>query len=154
MIRLTTAVTASDGNRTYFKADEDCPIHNELRQLLLKTVGLVDLLRDSLRQFGDRIATAFVYGSVAAGEAGSQSDIDLMVVGEIGLADLAGPLKEAERQLGRQINPVILSPAEVSRKLKDRNHFLNTVRKGRKLFLVGEDQGLGKAFKRYEGQAA
>ena len=33
------------GNRAYFRADVDCPVFPEFRSVLLKTVGLVDVLR-------------------------------------------------------------------------------------------------------------
>jgi len=139
-------VKTIDGNRTYFKADPSCPIFPDLQQLLTKTVGVVDLLSESLLPFSKKIDVAFVYGSVAAGTAGSQSDVDLFVIGDIGLADLATVIRTAEQRLGREINPVILSPGEARKKLKEKDHFVRTVRRAKKLFLIGEEHELATAF--------
>src|SRR5437667_107535 len=64
------------GNRVYYKANETSPIFPELRQLLLKTIGLVDVLRQALRPLASKIRAAFIYGSVAASEERSSSDVD------------------------------------------------------------------------------
>ena len=69
-----------NGNRVYFQADAACPIFAELAQILAKTVGIVDVLREILEPLRDRITVAFVYGSVAASSERSTSDIDFMVI--------------------------------------------------------------------------
>lgn len=137
-----------DGNRTYFQADPDCPILPQLQEILVKTVGIVDLLRDQLEPLVKDISLAFIYGSIAAGSEVSQSDIDLMVIGKVGLSDVAAALKPAEERLGRSINPVILSVPEARRKLRDKQHFIETVCKGPKLFIVDKDHELAETLKR------
>lgn len=137
-----------DGNRTYFRADPNCPVLPQLQEILVKTVGVVDLLRAHLEPIAKDIAVAFIYGSIASGSAGSGSDVDLMVVGKVGLSNVSVAVRTAEEKLGRTINPVILSPAEAWRKLKDKQHFIETVRKGPKVFLVNQDNELAKAFNR------
>lgn len=136
------------GNRTYYHADQRCPIYPELTKILTKTVGVVDVARELLQPFSDRISVAFVYGSVASGTAGSGSDIDLLIVGDLGLVELSAPMEAAESRLGRAINPVILSPMEARHKLQNRQHFIESVRQSPKLFLLGEDHELGKALSR------
>ena len=91
-----------EGTRTYFRPDPRSPIFADLRNLLEKTAGAVPTLQDLLRPFADRIDAAFVYGSVARGEEHVLSDVDLMVIGNVGLSDLACRLRDAERRLGRE----------------------------------------------------
>src|SRR5262249_23222235 len=76
-----------EGRQVYYAANRMNPVFEELAGLLRKTAGLVDVLRDSLIPYRDRIAAAFVYGSLAAGTESARSDVDLMIVGDIGFAE-------------------------------------------------------------------
>lgn len=127
----------SDGNRVYFKPDPECPILQDLQNVLLKTVGLVDVLRDSLKPFSKKIASAFVYGSIARGEELSASDVDLMIIGSIRLSEIAPPLKDAETTLLRPVNPTVYTEGEYAKKLREGHSFLATVQSAEKLFVIG-----------------
>ena len=127
-----------DGNRVYFQADPDCPFRVELQGIMAKTAGLVDVLRGSLERLAKRIDWAFVYGSIARSEELSSSDVDLMVIGRVGLADLASALRDAERRLNRPVNPTVYARQEFAKKLKSGHHFLRTVLDGEKLFILGK----------------
>lgn len=126
-----------DGNRIYFQPDPQCPFLAELQGLMTKTAGLVDVLRDGLRPLQESIRFAFVYGSVARSEEGSSSDVDLMVIGQIGLADLAPTLRKIERPLARSVNPTVFTPDEFTSKLRKGHHLIDTIRTQPRLFVVG-----------------
>ena len=134
-----------DGNRVYFQPDRDCPFFSELQGIILKTVGLVDVLHELLDPFRDGIELAFVYGSLARGEELSSSDIDLMLIGEATRLDLTPALREAENRLGRPVNVTVYKPAEFSKKLKANNHFLRAVLDKEKLFILGDEHDLDRA---------
>jgi DNA-binding transcriptional ArsR family regulator len=126
------------GNRVFYQVDESCPLIVDLRSLLTKTVGLVDVLHSALKPFGRLIEYAFVYGSVARGEETSTSDIDLLIIGQVGLADVAPALRQAEQQLGRSVNPSVYSLSEFTKKLRASNHFLTTIWGEKKLAVQGD----------------
>jgi predicted nucleotidyltransferase len=130
-----------NGNRAYFQADESCPIFSELRSLLLKTAGLVDVLHEQLAALGGQIRLAAVYGSVASGKETTGSDVDLLIIGTISLMDLVPLLEHATRQLRRQVNPTIYTPDEFSRKARD-SRFVRTVLGKPLLFVVGDKRDL------------
>ncbi len=132
--------TRREGTRAYFKADSGSPVFAELRGLIDKTAGLVPTLQTSLRPLERRIVCAFVYGSVARRQEHARSDIDLLVVGEAGLADLAPALRKAEGRLGREINVTSYSPAEFRRKAAAKEHFLSEVLRGPKQFVKGDER--------------
>lgn len=134
-----------DGNRTYYRADLESPLFGELRGILLKTVGLRDVLREGLRPLVDRIDVAFIYGSMARAEERSASDVDLMVIGSVGLADLAPALKQAEETLGRPVNPTVYTRREVAEKRARGHHFLDSVLREEKLFIAGSKDELAAA---------
>jgi predicted nucleotidyltransferase len=114
----------------------------ELQGLLAKTVGLVDVLRDALNPLKSHIELAFIHGSVAASREHSASDIDLITVGSLGLAELSPVLEKAEERLGRPVNANVYSPQEFSKKISAKNHFLCSVLDKEKLFVVGKAHDL------------
>lgn len=126
-----------DGRRTYFKAETRSPIFRELRGIFEKTVGLIPTLTETLQPFSNKIVCAFVYGSIARRQEHAASDVDLMVVGKVGLGDLAPALRKAEKRLGREINVTNYSVDELRKKVADGDHFLTTVLKGSLQFVKG-----------------
>ena len=134
---------SKEGNRTYFQANTRCPIYPELRGLILKTVGLVDILRDALEPLADKIKVAFVYGSMAKGDAVTESDVDLMIVGEVTLGDVVQPLAGAQDKLGREINATVYRLDEFKQKLASGHHFVATVIREPKMFVIGDENDLG-----------
>ncbi len=131
-----------EGTRVYFKAETRSPVFPEMRQLFEKTAGLIPLLEEMLKPFGNKISCAFVYGSVARGQEHTLSDVDLMVVGRAGLADLSPALRKTERHLRREINVMVYSPQEFREKVKSRDHFLTMVLRGHKQFVKGDQNDL------------
>jgi predicted nucleotidyltransferase len=124
-----------DGNRRYFGANASHPLFPDLQQLVLKTAGLRDVLAAALADVKG-IEVAFVYGSLAAGTGKAASDIDLLVIGEVGLRALAPALRSAAQVLGREINPVTMTAAEF-KKGRSQNPFLVDVLGKPKLFVRG-----------------
>jgi predicted nucleotidyltransferase len=143
-----------DGNRVYYRAEVDNPIFGDLRGLLLRTAGLKDVLAGCLARFRSRIDVAFVYGSVARGDESASSDVDLMVIGGVGLSELAPALKDAEARLLRPVNPSVYKAEEVVEKLRAGHHFLGTVMGGAKLFIVGGEDDLESTLGRVPRPAA
>lgn len=131
-----------DGNRKYYRANKDCPIFPELKSIFLKTVGLGDALRGFLGQAEGAIHVAFIYGSYAKGEESTTSDIDLFVVGTITARELSAVLATARSELGREINPVMMTPREFTAKVASRNHFVLSLLEEPKTFLVGNAEDL------------
>ncbi len=124
------------GNRTYFQANEACPVFPELRSLLLKTCGLVEVLQVELAPLASRINAAVVYGSMAGGTETSVSDIDLLIIGSVKMIELSPLLEKATGKLGRQVNPSLYTLEEFSQKAR-RSHFLQSVLGKPLLFVIG-----------------
>ena len=126
------------GNRVYYQASPDCPIYSELRALVQKTADLAGVLKRALEPLAERITLAYIYGSHATGEAGPHSDIDLMLVGELALSDIASPVAEAERTLACDINPTLYTPEEYRRRARDEDGFVAKVHRSVKTVLMGD----------------
>jgi len=128
-----------EGKQVYFQADPDCPFLPELRGLMTKTAGLVDVIRAALSPFKKRIVFAFIYGSVGRGEEESGSDVDLMVTGDVGLSELALPLRKAGERLAREVKPTVFSLREFAAKARTGEGFVHALLDKPKLFVVGSE---------------
>ncbi len=80
-------------------------------------------------------------------EEGADSDVDLLVVGEVTLGDVLDQLSSAEKTISRPINPTVYSVAEFQAEPISGNHFLTSVVNGDKVFLIG-DRYAEKAMRR------
>ncbi len=126
------------GNRRIYKANKKSPIFRELHQMILKTAGLIEPLRNSLKRYRSKISAAFVYGSVAKGLDTAKSDIDLMIIGRgITYGDIYAALRKAEKKLLRPVNPSLMTPDEWKEKLSSKNAFVTKVYEQPKLFVLG-----------------
>jgi predicted nucleotidyltransferase len=127
----------TEGRQVYFAANAACPIYSELRSIVLKTAGVVDVIRECLRPLAGRIRAAFVFGSAARGTLRGGSDIDLMVVGDVSFSDVAAAIAPAQERIGRDVSPTLYTPAEFRAKAQSGHHFLSTVLKQPRLFALG-----------------
>ena len=134
----------SVGNQVFYQANRDMPIFPEMRGLINKTIGIFGILGSALRPLSKQIVAAFVYGSVARKQETAQSDVDLMVVGKVTLDEVLSRLSTVEKGIGRSINPTVYSVAEFKSKFASGNHFLTSVLKGQKVFLLGDEDELRK----------
>jgi DNA-binding transcriptional ArsR family regulator len=128
-----------DGNRVYFSANPDHPDHRELSALVLKTDGLAGVLGKALTD--PEVQLAFVLGSIARG-GHAESDVDLMVIGSIGLRGLTKLLSGVAEVVGREINPHILTPEEFRERKRSKDHFVTSVLAAPMLFVKGTEHEL------------
>jgi DNA-binding transcriptional ArsR family regulator len=133
-----------DGNRAYYSADRQHPLFSDLHNMVLKTNGLVDVLREALEK--QKVRLAFVFGSLAGGSERAGSDVDLFVVGSVTLRQLTPLLSGASSRLGREVNPYVLTVSEYSKRVRAGDHFLTSVSRAAKIFVIGSEhdlEGLG-----------
>ena len=139
-MKLDLVKARRDGNRLYYRANTENPLFPEIRNLVLKTAGLVEVIKSALDREG--IEVAFIFGSLARSKERAESDVDLMVIGTIGLRSLSSRLAGVSEQIGREINPHALSIEEFRRRKQNGNHFLSNVIESPKLFIIGSENDL------------
>lgn len=130
-----------DGNRLYYRANTAHPLYPELHGLALKTSGVAAALARALGPVPG-IDAALIFGSVAAGTATAGSDLDLLVIGSVGLRKLSPALRGLPDSLGREINPICLTPAEWRRNRAKGDAFTTRVSAEPKLWLKGGPDAL------------
>lgn len=142
------------GNQVHFQADPSCPVYEDLRNILKKTAGVADVLRAALEPLAAKIEVAFVYGSIARGDERPGSDLDVMILGTATLSQAVGTLAAAAEVLRRQISPSLYPPAEFSSKIQAGDPFLKRVIADKKIFLIGNEDDLGKLTAHRQAEAS
>ncbi|MBU4485571.1 MAG: nucleotidyltransferase domain-containing protein [Candidatus Delongbacteria bacterium] len=129
-----------DGNRTYYSANKNHPLYPVLHDLVLKTNGLVQVLERSLKS--DLIESAFIFGSISAGEEKSESDVDIFVIGDISLRELSRLLKEPCSIIGREMNPYVVTIKEFIKRREENDHFITRVLGLPKIMIKGSEDDI------------
>lgn len=125
------------GNQVFYIADQACPIYTELAAIFRKTSGLASILREALSSLSDKIEVALVFGSMASGKQVPASDVDVLVIGDVSLAAIVKVLSPLQATLGRDINPVAMSPEKFLRQLDRQERLALRIVKEPKLFVIG-----------------
>ena len=126
------------GNQKHYQANPQCPIYEEISNIVRKTFGIVDVIRHALLPIDEDIDYAFVYGSIAEGTEKAKSDIDLMLIGnKLNYNDAMDLLIPVEGKLGRPVNPSIYTAKQIRNKLKAKSSFISRVMKQDKLWIKG-----------------
>jgi len=125
------------GNQVQFQANQGHPVFAELQALIRKTTGLADVLRQALQALGEQVALAFVFGSMASGSAHAGSDVDLLVVGSASFAQVVEATHATQAQLGREINPKVMTADEWTRKQAEGHPFVQELLTKPRILLIG-----------------
>ena len=131
------------GHQKHYQANAASPLYSELRNIVLKTVGLAEPLRAALKPLSSAIRAAFVYGSLAKATDQSASDIDVMIISDsLTYGEVFGALERVTRRVGRKVNPTVFTVAEFSKRARTENAFVRRVLEQPKLWLIGSADDL------------
>jgi predicted nucleotidyltransferase len=131
------------GNQHHYQANPECPIYQELRGIVNKTVGMADIINTALKPFSGKIHWAFVFGSMASGKDRAGSDIDLMVIGDVTFSEVVSALYPIQEELGREINPKLFRKEEWNNMVKSKDAFIKEVLSKPRVDVTGNEHELG-----------
>lgn len=123
------------GNRLYCTANQNHPLYSDLRNIVIKSFGIIDVLQPKFSTID--VEVVFIYGSFARNEAKANSDIDIMVIGNLELEKLTECLVGVPEQLEREVNPIILSANKLEEKLFNNDPFITEIMNAPKMFIKG-----------------
>jgi predicted nucleotidyltransferase len=132
------------GNQVHYQANPHTPIFRELKSLMVKTAGVADVLREALLPLEARIITAVVYGSFAKGTERADSDVDVLVVGDVLFSEVVETLASAQEAIGREVNPSVYPVEEFLKKVSEGHHFVASLVREPKIFLIGDEDVFGR----------
>lgn len=137
LAKAQVLVREVSGNQVYYRANINFPIFEELASILRKTSGLVDVLVNALAPLVGKIATAFVFGSIARGMENIGSDVDILVIGEIKFDEIVKALYPAQAIIRREINPKVYRKTEWKKLVNSKNPFIQEILNNPMLFIIG-----------------
>lgn len=111
------------GNLALLHVNRDLPYLLDLRQIIMKTTGILYRLKEHLDQL-DEVKYLLIFGSVARGEDNHGSDLDLMIIGEVDEEQLIEAVRVLENETGKAVNYILWSITEFEEKIKEKNHIL------------------------------
>jgi predicted nucleotidyltransferase len=135
-------VSATEGKHKYYQANRQSPLFDELHGLILKTVGVADIIKKALEPRMADIKLAFIFGSLAKRAENRFSDVDLLVVGNITFGEVCDLISIAEGTLNREVNPVVYTLSEFDKRLSENHYFISDILSGDKIFVVGDENEL------------
>lgn len=144
----------SCGRQIYYKVVKSHPVFEDLKQLFLKTFALGDEICDALTVLGNKIQYAFIFGSMARGSESLESDIDLFILGEVTLRELAKVLNPLSKKLKRELNPILFGLKDFKKRLSMNDHFLIEMTLTSKIWLVGDENEFERLVKRRKAKKA
>jgi predicted nucleotidyltransferase len=137
-------LSRSRGKQKYFSLNKDYPLYDELKSIIFKTIGIKGSIQ-KITDEADGIVTAFIYGSYASGEETSASDIDLCLIIDDNIFDediFISRINDLEKSTSREVNYIYYSKDEWIDKINQKDSFIDSIKKGQKIILKGDEIGL------------
>lgn len=114
------------------------PYLKALKEIIIKTSGLKDLIYEKLSKVKG-IEYCLVFGSFANGEETAESDIDVLVIGNVKTLDLSKVFKELEERVGREINYIVWSRSQLEKRAGSKSGFLSDLIRKQVIIVIGNE---------------
>jgi len=137
--------SASEGNLQYYSINKRYPLHREFKAIIQKTIGIEANIRSALQSI-EGICFAFIFGSYAKGQFGQESDIDVVVIGQVKEQSLIQAFKEITKITGREINYHIYTEKEFKTKLRTNSFIKNII--SAFIMVAGDEREFRKLLKK------
>lgn len=144
LLELGLIISYRQGNQVYYQANPRCPIFSEIKSLMIKTCGVAGVLQEALTPIEAQVRSAFIYGSLAKGLEKPDSDVDVLVIGNVNFSEIADLFWSVQKVTGREINPSVYPENEFITKVLDGHHFVTSLIHEPKIFLIGDEDGFTK----------
>ena len=130
------------GNRVYYWVRRDHPFYGDLLSIAAKTMGLGAELIKNRNKIGKVNSIMFSGGFVRRQPKKHEDDIDILVVGDIVLPELATLIRTEESKRGKEINYTVMSREEFEFRKKRRDPFLQGILSYGRVMVVGDEEDL------------
>lgn len=130
------------GNRLYYWFRKDYVLYNDLLSLVAKSTGIGENLLKNRTKLG-RVHIAMLSGRFVRHEPRSHSDeVDLLLVGDINLNELATIVRAEETRRGQTINYTPMTEDELKFRRTRRDPFLLGILTNSRVMIIGSDLDL------------
>lgn len=141
LVQIGLLAREKRGVQKYYFADKSSPIFSEMKGLIFKTTGVQGAIKAVFSRLKG-IQTAFIYGSFARGAEKEDSNINLMVIGQVNITELNDVVVSLEEKLKREIDYLAFDEQEYRKRKEAKDPFIREIIKGKKILLLGKDDDL------------
>ncbi|MGB9911373.1 MAG: ArsR family transcriptional regulator [Microgenomates group bacterium] len=129
------------GNRIYYWINKNHILFGDLLSLFNKTAGLGGELLKNRNKIG-KVKLIMISGRFARGLPTKQGAVDLLIVGEINLNNLAEIIRQQEEKVGREINYTVMTKEELDFRKKRHDPFLLGILTDARIIIFGDEMDL------------
>jgi len=130
------------GNRIYYSLRSEHPFFGDLISMVAKTTGLGKGLIENKSKIGKISFIMFSGRFVRMRERKRDDDVDILIVGEVVLPELASIIRVEESRRGKEINYTVMSREELDFRKKRRDPFLLGILAGNRVMIIGDEEDL------------
>ncbi len=128
-------------NRLYYSFRKDNPLYFDLLGLIAKTTGLGGAILKNRNKLG-RIKLAMLSGKFVRNIAGSAEKVDLLIVGNVVIPEVAVLVREEELRKGREIFFTPMTEEEFAFRKKKKDPFILEILEGSRVMIIGDEEEL------------
>lgn len=128
-------------NRLYYSFRKDYPLYYDLLELIAKTSGLSGAIVKNKNKLG-RIKFAMLSGKFARNLPGTSEMVDLLIVGNVVIPEVAALVREEELRRGREIFFTPMSEEEFAFRKKKKDPFIVGILSGSRVMIIGDEEEL------------
>lgn len=114
------------GNMRFFRLNKEHPLYEEIKSIISKTLGVESKIKELVDKLNN-VECAFIFGSIARGGENINSDVDLMLIGDIDQDILITEVSSLEGEISREINYHIYNKQEITKKVEERDSFISNI---------------------------
>lgn len=126
------------GNRLYYTLNHKYVFFQELQQMVVKNTGLGLKLIKLRRKLGT-VTFVMFSGKFVRRKPVGQGEVDILIIGDVVLAEIEALIKEEEQTLGREINYAVFSEDEFAFRKQRRDPFIMDVLYGTRVMVIGDE---------------
>ncbi|MBN3753017.1 nucleotidyltransferase domain-containing protein [Paraburkholderia sp. Tr-20389] len=134
LVEAQVLLLDTEHRTTRYTANAAHPLYPELRQIAIKSFGIREPIEAALVELRNQVDRAFIFGSLAKGTDKPDSDVDVMLVGDVRLGKATRALEAAGSKLGREIH-VNVYPATEWEELRISDPVVRAIDEGPKIEL-------------------
>ena len=132
----------SRGNRLYYWVRTDYAFFGDLLSIVAKSTGLGAELVSNRNKIGKVGFIMFSGRFARRKDRKREDDVDILVVGEVVLPELAAIIRKEESIRKREINYTVMSREELDFRKKRRDPFLLGIMAGSRIMVIGDEEDL------------
>lgn len=130
------------GNRVYYYLREDYSFYSDLLSMVSKTTGLGAEFLSSKNKIGKPTLVMFSARFTRFKKRGKEDEVDVLVVGEVNLPELATLIRVEESKRNMEINYTVMSRDEFEFRKKRRDPFLQGILSASRVMIIGDELSL------------